>query len=224
MTTIANNQKSPKCLGLVGKKVGMTRIFTDEGKSIPATVIDVSTNRISQVRSPKTNGYSAIQVAYGERKAKNINKSIAGHLAKAGVSAASKLIEFRVDDLGEHKVGDTLSAALFNIGEKVDVRGQTIGKGFAGVIKRHNFASNRETHGNSITTRAPGSIGMRQNPGRVFKNKKMAGHLGDVQISMQNLEVIRIDEQRNLLWIKGAVPGYDGTTVTIKPAVKTKVK
>jgi len=215
-----NNQKSPRSLGLVGTKVGMTRIFTDEGKSIPASVIDVSNNRISQIRHPQTDGYSSIQIAYGNANPKKLNKSLSAHLAKAGVGAASNIIEFRVDEIGEYKTGDNLNVDLFKVGDKVDVRGQTIGKGFAGVIKRHNFSSNRETHGNSITTRAPGSIGMRQDPGRVFKNKKMAGHLGNVKVSIQNLEVLRVDQPRNLLWIKGSIPGYQGTLVTIKPAIK----
>lgn len=215
---------SPRYMGLVGKKVGMTRIFADDGKSIPATVIDVSSNRISQIRTPDVDGYSAIQIAFGTRKAKNLGKPLRGHLGKAGVSAAAKVCEFRVNELGEHKVGDTLTVNLFTVGEKVDVTGQTIGKGFSGVIKRHHFSSNRATHGNSVTTNAPGSIGMRQDPGRVFKNKRMAGHLGDVRVSIQNLEVLRIDENRNLLWLKGAVPGFDGAVITVKPAIKAKAK
>lgn len=214
----------PRHLGLMAKKVGMTRIFTEDGKSIPTTVLDVSSNRISQIRKPEVDGYSAIQIAFGSRKAKNITKSVSGHLAKAGAEAAAKIVEFRVNELGEYKVGDKLGVQLFNVGQKVDVSGQSIGKGFAGVIKRHNFHSNRATHGNSVTTRAPGSIGMRQDPGRVFKNKRMAGHLGDVRVSVQNLEVIRIDETRNLLWLKGAIPGFDGALVTVKQAIKAKAK
>lgn len=213
-----------KTLGLIGKKVGMTRVFTDDGKSIPVTVIDVSTNRISHIKTPETDGYQAVQLAYGERKVHRLTQPVKGHLAKAGVNTAQKLVEFRVHELTDKKVGDSVDVKLFNVGQKVDVTGQTLGKGFAGVIKRHNFSSNRATHGNSVTTRAPGSIGMRQDPGRVFRGKRMAGHLGDVRVSLQNLEVVRIDEARNLMWVKGAVPGYNGALLLVKSAVKAKVK
>lgn len=213
-----------KTLGLVGKKVGMTRIFTDDGKSTPATVLDVSSNRIAQIKTPETDGYRAVQIAFGERRAHRLTQSVKGHLAKGGVNTARKLTEFRISENVAQQVGDTIPATIFAVGQKVDVTGQTIGKGFAGVIKRHHFSSNRATHGNSVTTRAPGSIGMRQDPGRVFKGKRMAGHLGDVRVSMQNLEVLRIDEARNLIWVKGSVPGFNGAMLLVKSAVKAKAK
>lgn len=224
-TSAGNVKGMPiKTLGLVGKKVGMTRIFTEDGKSTPATVLDVSANRISQIKTPESDGYSAIQVAVGERRAHRLTKAVKGHLAKGGVNTAKQLTEFRVSDTAGKTVGEAVSVNIFTVGQKVDVTGQTIGKGFAGVIKRHHFSSNRATHGNSVTTRAPGSIGMRQDPGRVFKGKRMAGHLGDVQVSLQNLEVLRIDEARNLIWVKGSVPGYKGALLLVKSAVKAKAK
>jgi large subunit ribosomal protein L3 len=211
-------------LGLVGRKVGMTRIFTGDGETVPVTVVDVSNNRVTQVRSAEVDGYSAVQVAYGEQLPQRITKAQAGHFAKAGVQAARVLKEFRIDAkrAGEFKPGAAIGVDLFAEGQKVDVTGVTIGKGFAGVQKRHHFRSNRATHGNSVSTNAPGSIGMRQDPGRVMPGKRMAGHLGDVQRTTQNLVVARIDKERQLLLIKGAVPGAAGGNVVVCPAVKAK--
>lgn len=209
-------------LGLVGRKVGMTRIFAEDGRSIPVTVLDVSDNRVTQIKTPETDGYAAVQVAFGRRRASRVNKPLAGHLAKAGVEAGHVLKEFRVaaERLSELKPGDVIRAEIFAVGQMVDVSGVSIGKGFAGSIKRHNFSSNRESHGNSVTTRAPGSIGMAQDPGRVFPGKRMAGHLGDVNRTQQNLEVVRVDVERQLLLVKGAVPGAKGGDVVVRPAVK----
>jgi len=217
MTTQA---KSP--LGLLGRKVGMTRIFTDEGESVPVTVVDVSGNRVSQVRSVATDGYRAIQLAAGKRKASRITKPMAGHLGKAGAEGAATLHEIRLpdEDKTEVALGATLGVDLFQVGQKVDVTGVTIGKGFSGAIKRHHFSSNRASHGNSVSTNAPGSIGMRQDPGRVMPGKRMAGHLGDVRRTTQNLVIARIDADRQLLLIKGAVPGSRGGTLVVRPAVK----
>lgn len=213
-------------LGLVGRKVGMTRIFADDGRSIPVTVLDVSNNRVTQIKTPATDGYAAIQVAFGQRRPRRVNKPAAGHFAKAGVEAGSVLTEFRLPEerLADFKLGDVLSVNQFAPGQKVDVTGTTIGKGFAGSIKRHNFSSNRASHGNSVTTNAPGSIGMAQDPGRVFPGKRMAGHLGNVRRTTQNLEVVRVDEARQLILVKGCVPGGKGSTVIIKPAVKAAAK
>lgn len=209
-------------LGLVGKKVGMTRIFTDDGETVPVTVLDVSNNRVAQVKTADTDGYSAVQVAYGARRPSRITKAVAGHLAKQGVKAAAGLKEFPLDaaKAAEFEPGAELSVELFSAGQKVDVTGVTIGKGFAGVQKRHHFRSNRATHGNSVSTNAPGSIGMRQDPGRVMPGKRMAGHLGDKQRTTQNLVVARVDKERGLLLIKGAVPGAKGGDVIVRPAVK----
>ena len=209
-------------LGLVGKKVGMTRIFTDDGETVPVTVLDVSNNRVAHVKTAESDGYSAVQVAYGTRRASRITKAVAGHLAKQGVAAAAGLKEFPLDaaKAAEFTAGAALSVELFSAGQKVDVTGVTIGKGFAGVQKRHHFRSNRATHGNSVSTNAPGSIGMRQDPGRVMPGKRMAGHLGDVQRTTQNLVVARVDKERGLLLIKGAVPGSKGGDVIVRPAVK----
>jgi large subunit ribosomal protein L3 len=209
-------------LGLLGRKVGMTRIFTAEGESVPVTVLDVSNNRIAQVRTAEVDGYSAIQVAFGKRRASRVLKPLAGHYAKAGVEAGEVLKEFHIDTAraGEFRPGGTLSVELFSEGQKVDVTGVTIGKGFAGVIKRHHFSSNRASHGNSVSTNAPGSIGMRQDPGRVMPGKRMAGHLGDVQRTTQNLVIARIDKERQLLLVRGAVPGSAGGRVIVRPAVK----
>lgn len=209
-------------LGLVGRKVGMTRIFADDGASIPVTVLDVSNNRVTQIKTPETDGYSAIQVSFGKRKPSRITKSIAGHLAKAGVEGGYLLKEFSVPalELSSLKPGDQIAVTIFNVGQKVDVSGVTKGKGFAGAIKRHHFSSNRATHGNSLSHNSAGSIGMAQDPGRVFPGKRMAGHLGDVQRTMQNLEVVRIDAERQLLLVKGAVPGAKGTDIVVCPAVK----
>ncbi len=209
-------------LGLVGRKVGMTRIFTDDGVSVPVTVLDVSNNRVAQIKTPENDGYAAIQVAFGKRRPSRVNKSLAGHLAKAGVEAGNLLKEFPVsaEDLAALKPGDHISVSIFAVGQKVDVTGQTIGKGFTGSIKRHHFKSQRATHGNSVSHNAPGSIGMNQDPGRVFPGKRMAGHLGDVKRTQQNLEVIRVDVERQLLLVKGAVPGSKGSDLIVHPAVK----
>jgi len=209
-------------LGLVGRKVGMTRIFTEDGLSVPVTVLDVSNNRVAQIKTPENDGYTAIQVAFGKRRASRVNKPMAGHLAKAGVEAGTVLKEFVVssEDLASLKPGDPISVTIFSVGQKVDVTGRIIGKGFAGGIKRHHFSSQRATHGNSVSHKAPGSIGMNQDPGRVFPGKRMAGHLGDAQRTQQNLEVIRIDVERQLLLVKGAVPGSKGSDLVVCPAVK----
>ena len=209
-------------LGLVGRKVGMTRIFTDDGLSVPVTVLDVSNNRVAQIKTPENDGYTAVQVAFGTRRASRVNKSLAGHLAKAGVEAGVLLKEFPVSsaDLESLKPGDQISVSIFAVGQKVDVSGKTIGKGFAGGIKRHHFSSQRASHGNSVSHNAPGSIGMNQDPGRVFPGKRMAGHLGDVRRTQQNLEVIRVDVERQLLLVKGAVPGSKGLDLVVRPAVK----
>jgi large subunit ribosomal protein L3 len=209
-------------LGLVGRKVGMTRIFTEDGLSVPVTVLDVSNNRVAQIKTPESDGYTAVQLAFGKRRASRVTKSLAGHLAKAGVEAGTVLKEFAVssEDLASLKPGDQISVAIFSVGQKVDVTGQTIGKGFAGGIKRHHFRSQRATHGNSVSHKAPGSIGMNQDPGRVFPGKRMSGHLGDVKRTQQNLEVIRIDVERQLLLVKGAVPGSKGSDLVVHPAVK----
>ena len=211
-------------LGLVGRKVGMTRIFTDDGESIPVTVLDVSNNRVTQIKTPETDGYAAVQVTFGKRRASRVNKSAAGHLAKAGVEAGHVLREFRVaaDQLAGLKAGDVIAPTIFQSGQKVDVTGTTQGKGFAGVIKRHHFSSNRASHGNSRSHNTPGSIGMNQDPGRVFPGKRMAGHLGDAQRTTQNLEIVRVDEARQLLLVRGAVPGSRGADVVVHPAVKAR--
>lgn len=209
-------------LGLVGRKVGMTRIFTDDGASVPVTVLDVSNNRVAQIKTPENDGYAAVQLAFGKRRPSRVNKSLAGHLAKAGVEAGNLLKEFpvSVEDLAALKPGDHVSVSIFAVGQKVDVTGQTIGKGFAGAIKRHHFKSQRASHGNSVSHNAPGSIGMNQDPGRVFPGKRMSGHLGDVKRTQQNLEVIRVDVERQLLLVKGAVPGSKGSDLIVHPAVK----
>lgn len=209
-------------LGLVGRKVGMTRVFADDGSSIPVTVLDVSNNRVTQIKTPDNDGYAAVQVAFGKRRASRVSKPAAGHLAKAGVEAGQLTREFRVtgDQLATLKTGDVISVTIFQPGQKVDVRGTTIGKGFAGAIKRHHFSSNRASHGNSLSHNSAGSIGMAQDPGRVFPGKRMAGHLGDVTRTTQNLEIVRIDEARQLLLVKGAVPGAKGGDVVVHPAVK----
>jgi len=209
-------------IGLIGKKAGMTRVFTDEGISIPVTVVEVDPNRVTQVRTQDTDGYRAFQVTTGKRRATRVSKPLAGHYAKAGTEAGRGLWEFRLAD-GEGddiEVGKQLSVDLFEAGQKVDVAGSTIGKGFAGGVKRHNFHMQDATHGNSISHRAPGSIGQCQTPGRVFKGKRMAGHMGAVRRTTQNLEVVRVDTERNLLLIKGSVPGAKGGDVIVTPAVK----
>ncbi len=212
-------------LGLVGRKVGMTRIFTDDGTAIPVTVLDVSNNRVTQIKTPDTDGYSAVQVAYGTRRASRVAKAQAGHYAKAGVEAGSVLNEFTAtpEKLAEIKVGSVLSVEMFTVGQKVDVSGTSMGKGFSGVIKRHHFSSNRASHGNSKSHNVPGSIGMAQDPGRVFPGKRMAGQLGNVSRTAQLLEVARIDTARQLILVKGAVPGHKNGTIVVRPAAKTKL-
>jgi large subunit ribosomal protein L3 len=209
-------------LGLVGRKVGMTRIFTDDGSTLPVTVLDVSDNRITQIKTPEKDGYSAVQVAFGQRRASRVRKPLAGHLAKAAVEAGRLLKEFRADAkaLESLKVGGKIDVSLFKVGQKVDVQGVTIGKGFAGVIKRHHFSSNRATHGNSISHNKPGSTGQNQSPGRVFPGKRMAGHLGDKKRTISNLVVVRVDAERQLLLVKGSVPGARGHDVLVRPAAK----
>jgi len=210
-------------LGLVGRKVGMTRIFTDDGDSVPVTVIDVSNNRIAQIKTPEVDGYAAVQVAYGQRRPSRVNKPAAGHFAKAGIEAGSTLNEFRLDPaaLEEHELGQEIKVdSLFEAGQKVDVTGTTIGKGFAGTIKRHNFRGQRRSHGNSVSHRVPGSIGHSQDPGRVFPGKKMAGHMGSVTRTIQNLDIVRVDAERSLLLVRGAVPGHKNGNVVVRPAIK----
>lgn len=210
-------------LGLVGRKVGMMRIFTDDGDSIPVTVLDVSENRVTQIKTVENDGYSAVQVTYGKRRATRVTKPQAGHFAKAGVEAGSIVREFRVapEALGELKPGAVVQVGIFSAGQKVDVHGTSIGKGFAGTIKRHNFGSGRASHGNSRSHNVPGSIGMAQDPGRVFPGKRMAGHLGAVASTVQNLEIARVDAERGLLMVRGAVPGSKNGNVVVIPAVRT---
>ncbi|BCL74266.1 50S ribosomal protein L3 [Jeongeupia sp. HS-3] len=209
-------------LGLVGRKVGMTRVFSEDGASIPVTVLDMSANRVTQIKSVEADGYAAVQVTFGAKKASRVNKAEAGHFAKAGVEAGLGLVEFRVaaEKLVDMKAGDSLSVELFAAGQLVDVTGTSLGKGFSGVIKRHNFRSNRASHGNSRSHNTPGSIGQAQDPGRVFPGKRMAGQLGNVKATVQNLEIVRIDADRQLLLVKGAVPGSKGNDVVVRPSVK----
>jgi len=211
-------------MGLVGRKCGMTRVFTDEGVSIPVTVIEAQPNRISQVKTVENDGYRALQVTAGSRKPSRVSKAQAGHFANAKVEAGDLNMEFRLDDAdtGVFELGSEINVETFAVGQKVDVIGTTIGKGFAGGIKRHHFRMQDATHGNSRSHRAPGSIGQNQTPGRVFKGKKMAGHLGNVRRTAQNLVVVRVDAERNLLLIKGAVPGHAGARVVVRPAVKSR--
>ena len=211
-------------MGLVGRKCGMTRVFTEEGESIPVTVIEAQPNRVTQVKTVDRDGYRALQVSAGSRKASRVSKPEAGHFAAAKVEAGDLMTEFRLDDADEtdFELGTEVKVDLFEEGQKVDVVGTSIGKGFAGVIKRYHFSMQDATHGNSLAHRAPGSIGQNQTPGRVFKGKKMSGHMGNVQRTIQNLEVVRVDNERNLLLIKGAVPGSKGGRVIVRPAVKVK--
>ena len=211
-------------IGLVGRKVGMTRVFTEEGASVPVTVIEVEPNRVTQLKTEETDGYRAVQVTTGARKASRVTKSLAGHFAKAGVEAGRGLWEFRLegDEGADLAAGSEIKVDMFEAGQKIDVTGTTIGKGFAGGVKRHNFRMQDATHGNSLSHRAPGSIGQNQTPGRVFKGKKMAGHMGNVQRTAQTLEVVRVDADRNLILVKGAVPGSKGGNVIVKPAVKVR--
>ena len=210
-------------IGLVGRKVGMTRIFTDDGGTLPVTVLDVSDNHVTQIKTAEKDGYAAVQVAFGKRRATRVTKAIAGHLAKAGVEAGHTLREFRapVDQLADLKVGAKIGVeSVFKVGQKVDVQGVTIGKGFAGVIKRHHFHSQRASHGNSISHKTPGSTGQNQSPGHVFPGKRMPGHLGDKQRTISNLIVVRVDAERQLLLVKGSVPGSKGRDLVVRPAVK----
>ena len=211
-------------IGLVGRKVGMTRIFTDDGGTLPVTVLDVSDNRVTQVKTAEKDGYAAVQVAFGKRRATRVNKALAGHLAKAAVEAGHVLKEFRLakaEELGELKPGAKLPVQqLFKVGQLVDVQGITIGKGFAGVIKRHHFHSQRASHGNSISHKTPGSTGQNQSPARVFPGKRMPGHLGNVRRTISNLEIVRIDAERQLLLVKGSVPGSSGRDVLVRLAAK----
>jgi len=213
-------------IGVVGRKAGMTRVFTEDGHSVPVSVIEITSNRVSQIKTDETDGYHAVQVTTGSRKASRVTKPMAGHFAKAGVEAGRGSWEFRVEtdaeaeQVAELTVGGELSIEMFEAGQKVDVTGTTIGKGFQGGIKRHNFTMQDATHGNSISHRSNGSIGMCQTPGRVIKGKKMSGHMGNVQRTIQSLELVRVDAERGLLLVKGSVPGSKGGDVIIKPAVK----
>jgi large subunit ribosomal protein L3 len=209
-------------IGIVGRKAGMTRVYADDGQAIPVTVIEVEANRITQVKNQERDGYRAIQVTVGTRRSSRVTKASAGHFAKAGVEAGRGLWEFRLDgsEGGDFKAGGEVTVSVFEAGQMVDVSGQSKGKGFAGAIKRWNFSMQDATHGNSLSHRAPGSIGQNQTPGRVFKGKKMAGHLGAERVTVQSLEVVRVDAERNLLLVRGAVPGATGSDLIIKPAVK----
>jgi len=213
-------------LGLLGRKVGMMRIFTDDGDAVPVTVIDVSNNRVTQVKSVDTDGYTGVQVAFGTRKASRVIKPAAGHLAKAGVEAGTILKEFRVtpEVAAEYKPGTVVPVGLFEAGQLVDVQGTSIGKGFMGTIKRHNFSSQRASHGNSRSHNVPGSISMAQDPGRVFPGKRMSGHQGDVTVTVQNLDIVRVDAERSLLLVRGAIPGAKNGHVVVRHAVKVKAK
>ena len=213
-------------LGLIGRKVGMTRVFTDDGASIPVTVLEVVPNRVTQIKTVASDGYTSLQVAHGTRRASRITKALTGHYAKAVVAAGSGIKEFNVsaDILAGYQVGGNVTVEIFTAGQLVDVTGTSIGKGFAGAIKRHHFKSNRASHGNSKSHNVPGSIGMAQDPGRVFPGKRMPGHLGDVTVTTQNLEIVRVDAERNLLLIKGAIPGSKGGDVVVRPAIKAKLQ
>lgn len=212
-------------IGLLGRKVGMTRVFTAEGVSVPVSVVEVHPNRVSQVKTLETDGYSAVQLTGGIKKASRVNKPLVGHFAKAGIEAGDMQIEFLIDSEDEFKSGQVLSVAdVFAAGQFVDVSGTSKGKGFAGTVKRHNFRTQDATHGNSRSHRVPGSIGQNQTPGRVFKGKKMAGHMGNVRCTVQSLELVRVDAERNLLLIKGAIPGAPGSRVEIKLASKKQAR
>ena len=210
-------------LGLVGRKIGMTRVFTDDGSSVPVTVLDVANNRVTQIKTLENDGYVAVQVTYGKRRPSRVTKAMAGHLAKAGAEAGTVLKEFAVtaEQLATFKPGENVSLDMFEVGQLVDVTGTTKGRGFTGVITRHNFSSNRASHGNSRSHNVPGSISMAQDPGRVFPGKRMAGHYGNAQRTVQKLKVVRIDKERQLLLVKGAVPGADGSHIVVRPSVKT---
>lgn len=209
-------------MGLVGQKLGMTRVFNEDGSALAVTVIEVSPNFITQIKTISKDGYNAVQVSIGKRKSNNLTKALIGHFLKSGIPVGKVLREFRLpsEDIEKYKIGESISVSLFEHGQHVDVRGRTIGKGFAGTIKRHHFSGQRKTHGNSLSHRVPGSIGQNQTPGRVFKGKKMSGHLGNAMRTVQNLEIVRVDIERNLILIKGAVPGARGSYITIYPSVK----
>ncbi len=211
-------------VGVIGRKCGMTRVFKEDGESVPVTVIEVEPNRVTQVKTVETDGYRAIQVTCGARKASHVTKPLAGHLAKAGVEAGRGYWEFRLveNELKEVTAGNEIKVDIFSAGQVVDVSGTSKGKGFAGTVKRHNFRTQDATHGNSLSHRVPGSIGQRQTPGRVYKGKRMSGHLGNESCTVQNLEVVRVDAERNLLLVRGAIPGAEGSDVIVKPAVKVK--
>ncbi len=207
-------------ISLLGSKVGMTRIYNEDGTATPVTVLEMQANRISQIKTVETDGYNAVQLTVGAKKASKVNKSASGHFAKASVEAGAFTSESRVDSVEEYELGSELTVELFEVGQKVDVTGTTIGKGFAGVLKRYNFAGKDATHGNSINHRTPGSIGQNQTPGRVFKGKKMSGHMGAVRQTTQSLTVVSVDLEKNLMLVKGAVPGARGGNILVKPAVK----
>lgn len=211
-------------LGLVGRKCGMTRIFTEDGVSIPVSVVEVLSNRVTRVLNKETDGYSAVQVTTGEKKNSRVNKARAGEFSKAGVDAGRGLWEFRLEDDSDVEVGSNLPLDMFEAGQVIDVCGRSIGKGFAGVVKRYNFRMQDATHGNSISHRAPGSIGQCQTPGRVVKGKKMAGHMGDRRVTTQNLEVVRVDAEKSIVLIKGAIPGAKNGDIVMTPAIKLKNK
>ncbi|CDZ78093.1 50S ribosomal protein L3 [Legionella massiliensis] len=212
-------------IGLLGRKIGMTRVFTEDGISIPVSVVEVLPNRVSQIKTIDTDGYSAVQLTGGEKKSSHVNKPLAGHFAKAQIDAGDMLCEFRMDSVEQFAPGQLISVNdIFNDGQLVDVAANSKGKGFAGTVKRYNFRTQDATHGNSRSHRVVGSIGQNQTPGRVFKGKKMAGHMGNVRCTTQNLELVRVDKERNLLLIKGAIPGCPGARVEVRPAVKKKVR
>jgi large subunit ribosomal protein L3 len=213
-------------LGLIGRKVGMTRVFTEEGASIPVTVLEVKPNRVAQIKTTESDGYNGLQVTFGERRASRVTKAQAGHFAKSGVAAGSGVQEFPLtaEEIASYTAGAEISVELFQEGQIVDVTGTSLGKGFAGAIKRHHFSSNRASHGNSKAHNKPGSTGMAQDPGRIFPGKRMPGQLGAVKVTTQNLEIVRVDVARNLLLIKGAIPGSKGGDVVVRPAVKAQAK
>jgi large subunit ribosomal protein L3 len=213
-------------LGLVGRKIGMTRVFADDGSAVPVTVLDVGSNRVTQIKTPDNDGYAAVQVTFGKRRASRVTKPQAGHLAKAGTEAGQLLREFRIaaDDAAKFKPGDVIGVDTFAVGQMVDVTGTTKGRGFSGVIRRHNFSSNRASHGNSLSHNTPGSISMAQDPGRVFPGKRMAGQYGNATRTVQTLAVVRVDTARGLLLVKGSVPGADGDHIVVRPSVKAPAK
>lgn len=213
-------------IGIIGRKRGMTRVFTEQGVSVPVTVIEVEPNRVTRVKTPESDGYRALQLTTGTRRARRVTKAEAGHFAKAGTEAGRGVWEFRLaeDEGAELEAGGVLGVGVFQAGQKIDARGRTIGKGYAGVVKRHHFRTQDASHGNSLAHRAPGSIGQNQTPGRVFKGKRMAGHMGNARRCVQNLEVVRVDEERNLILVKGAVPGPRGGDVVLSPSVKAPAR